>query len=134
MKYLITFLLIFLMANLNATEFKVVSYQIKFAKVKIVLNGGDPEFFWSLTKGNDRYDDYVAVATNVVTRTFPTPTSDEINLSTCALRWYSEGEFKAAKKGYVTNKIKELKDNVNDEEIVDFKSRVNWLKFWRSIN
>jgi len=134
MKYLIALFLIFPAGLLNATEYKVANYQVKFAKVKLILNGGSPEFYFSLTKGNDRYDDYVSVATNVVTRTFPTPTSDEINLSTCAYRWYSDAEFKAAKKGYVTSKIKELKDNRDDEEIVDFKARVNWLRLWKILN
>jgi hypothetical protein len=134
MKYLIACALILSAGLANATEFKVKNYEIKFAKVKLILNGGIPEFYWSLTKGNDRYDDYVSVATNTVNRNYPTPTSDEVNLSTCALRWYSEAEFKAAKKGYVTPKIKELKDNRDDEEIVDFKARLNWLKLFRTLN
>jgi hypothetical protein len=134
MKKLIAFAFVFLVGNLSATEFKVKNYEVKFAKVKLILNGGAPEFYFSLTKGNDHYDDYVAVATNTVVRNYLSPNSDEVNLSTCALRWYSEAEFKAAKKGYVTSKIRELKDNVDDEEIIDLKARINWLKLYRTIN
>jgi|WetSurMetagenome_2_1015567.scaffolds.fasta_scaffold170288_3 hypothetical protein len=133
MKKIIAFSLLFLVSNLGATEFKVKDFQVKFAKVKITLNGAQ-EFYWSLTKGDDRYSDYIAIATNTVVRNYLSPNSDEVNLSTCALRWYSEAEFKAAKKGYVTSKIRELKDNVDDEEIIDLKARINWLKLYRTIN
>lgn len=116
-----------------ATEARINDKQVDFAKVKVILNG-DTYFFYNKNKGDNFYDD-VNVGTNTVTRTYPTPTTDEINLSTCVLYGFNGlDDWKQCKKGFLNKKIKELKDNDDDLIIVDVDSRIAWLKDYRAAN
>ena len=131
MKYFIsTFLMFGLAGGLMATEARVVDNSVDFAKVKVVLNGSD-YFFYNKNKGDNFYDQ-VNVGTNTAVRTYPTPTADEINLSTCVLYGFSGlDDWKQCKKGFLNKKIKELKDNDDDLIIVDVDSRIAWLRDYR---
>ena len=131
MKNLIVSILILMSSSLLlATEFRVDSGQIKFVKACVVVNGNE-NFFWNKTKADNFYANAVAVGTNTVTENYPSPSDDEVNLSTCALSWNNYQEFKDAKKGYLNKKIHELQNNDDELDIIDIDSRIAWLKDYR---
>jgi hypothetical protein len=130
MKYLLSAILLFGTSFAFATEYRVRDGKVDFAIAKVVVNG-DISFFWNQTKADDLYNQAVLVGTNTVTHSNPTPSIDEINLSTCGYKWRSWEDFKQGKKGVLKWQIKKLQDD-EDDDIVDAPARIDWLRDYRS--